>query len=43
MASPQCPAPMITVVVSRTAASPLLVRADQVTSTVTLVGLVTMS
>ena len=44
MASPQWPAPTITVVVFGTAAPPLLARTpDQQTSTVTLVGLVRMS
>jgi hypothetical protein len=42
MASPQWPAPMITVVVLGTAAPPSL-GLDQETSTVTLVGLVMMS
>ena len=43
MASPQWPAPMITVVVLGTAATPCLPGPDQPTLTVTLVGLVMMS
>jgi hypothetical protein len=43
MASPQWPAPTITVVVLGTAAPPFSFGPDQQTSTVTFVGLVMMS